>query len=96
MFEVTAITDKDSQSTNVETAVNANGIEYITEVISIIESLMRGLKNNDIHLHALVLKVLVDYPHILLGDEGDDGDDSDKARAFEATVATAKFKGGIN
>lgn len=93
MIEVKAITDKDSKSTSVETAVNANGIEYITEVISIIESLMRGLKNNDIHLHALVLKVLVDYPHILLGDEGDD---SDKARAFEATVATAKFKGGVN
>lgn len=95
MIEVKAITDKGSKSTNVETAVNANGIEYITEVISIIESLMRGLKNNDIHLHALVLKVLVDYPHILLGDDYD-GDDSDKARAFEATVATAKFKGGIN
>lgn len=93
MVEVKAITDKDSQSTSVETAVNANGIEYITEVISIIESLMRGLKNNDIYLHALTLKVLVDYPHILLGD---DDNDSDKARAFEATVATAKFKGGVN
>lgn len=92
MIEIKATTDKDSMTTGTEVSVNANGIEYMAEVISIIESLMKGLKDNDIYLHATVIKVLADYPHILLGED----EDSDKAAEFERLVATAKFREGVN
>ncbi len=92
MIEIKATTDKDSMTTGTEVSVNANGLEYMAEVISIIESLMKGLRDNDDYLHSMVLKVLADHPHILLGIS----EDSDKAKEFEKFVATAKFREGVN
>ena len=92
MIEIKANTNKDDYSIGCEVNVDANGIEYMAEVISIIESLMKGLRRDDVYLHATVLKVIAEHPYILLGkDEG-----SDKAKDFERFVATAKFKEGVN
>lgn len=91
MIEVKATTNED-KSISCEVNVDANGIEYMAEVTAIIESLMKAMKRDDIYLHATVLKVLADYPHILLGED----EDSDKAAEFERFVATAKFREGVN
>lgn len=92
MIEIKATTNIDSGITNCEVDINANGIEYMAEVISIIESLMKGLKNNDRMLHTAVLKVISDHPHILLGED----EESDKAQNFEKFVAMAKIREGVN
>ena len=92
MIEIKANTNKDDLSIGCEVNVDANGIEYMAEVISIIESLMKGLRRDDIYLHATVLKVLAEHPHVLLGED----EDSDKAKDFERFVATAKFREGVN
>ena len=92
MVEVKAITDVDNGSTSCEVNINANEIEYMAEVISIIESLMKGLKKDGASLHAAVLKVIANHPYILLGED----EDSDKAKEFERFVATAKFREGVN
>lgn len=91
MIEVKAITNED-KSIGCEVNVDANDIEYMAEVTAIIESLMKGMRRDDIYLHATVLKVLADHPHILLGED----EDSDKATEFERFVATAKFGEGVN
>ena len=88
MIEIKATTDKDNMTTGTEVSVNANGLEYMAEV----ESLMKGLRDNDDYLHSMVLKVLADHPHILLGIS----EDSDKAKEFERFVATTKFGEGVN
>lgn len=92
MIEIKANTNKDDHSIGCEVNVNANGIEYMAEAISIIESLMKGLRRDDMYLHATVLKVLADHPYILLGED----EESDKAKDFERFVATAKFREGVN
>lgn len=92
MIEIKANTNKDDHSIGCEVNVDANGIEYMAEVISIIESLMKGLKRDDIYLHATVLKVLAEHPHVLLSED----EDSDKANDFERFVATTKFREGVN
>lgn len=92
MIEIKATTDKDSMTTGTEISVNANGLEYMAEIISVIESLMKGLKNNDAFLHAMVLKIIAEHPHILLGEE----EESDKAKEFEKLVAMTKFKEGVH
>ncbi len=92
MIEIKAETNTKDKSIGCEINVNANGIEYMAEAISIIESLMKGLRGDDIYLHATVLKVLADHPHILLGED----EESDKAKHFERFVATAKFREGVN
>lgn len=90
MIEVRATTNKD-KSISCEVNVDANGIEYMAEVTAIIESLMKAMRRDDKFLHTTVLKVLADYPHILLGED----EDSDKAAEFERLVATAKFREGV-
>ena len=90
MIEVKATTNKD-KSIGCEVNVDANGIEYMAEVTAIIESLMKAMKRDDIYLHATVIKMLADHPHILLGED----EDSNKATEFERLVATAKFREGV-
>lgn len=92
MIEIKTTTNKDNMTTGTSISVNADGLEYMAEVISIIESLMKGLRENDIYMHATVLKIIADHPHILLGED----EESDKAKDFERFVATAKFKEGVN
>ena len=91
MIEVKAIT-QDDKTTHTEVNIEADNIEYMAEVTAIIESLMRGLREADVLLHATVLKVISENPHILLGVKPD----SDKAEDFERFVATTKFREGIN
>lgn len=92
MIEIKANTNKEDHSIGCEVNVNANGIEYMAEAISIIESLMKALKRDDAYFHATVLKVLSDHPYILLGED----EESDKAMDFERFVATTKFREGVN
>lgn len=92
MIEIKATTNAENGSTGCEINVNANGLEYMAEIISIVESLMKGLKENDAFLHATVIKIFAEHPHILLGED----EESDKAKEFERLVATAKFKEGVN
>lgn len=92
MIEIKANTNKEEHTIGCEVNVDANGIEYMAEIVSIIESLMKGLRRDDMYLHAAVLKVLADHPHILLGED----EESDKAEEFERFVATAKFREGVN
>lgn len=91
MIEVKATTKKD-KSISCAVNVDANGIEYMAEATAIIESLMKGMRRDDKFLHATVLKVLADHPHILLGED----EDSDKAAEFERFVSTTKFGEGVN
>lgn len=91
MIEIKATTNKD-KTIGCEVKVNADGIEYMAEVTAIIESLMKAMKRDDIYLHATVIKMLADHPHILLGED----EDSNKATEFERFVATTKFGEGIN
>lgn len=91
MIEVKATTNED-KSISCAVNVDANGIEYMAEVTAIIESLMKAMKRDDIYLHATVIKMLADHPHILLGED----EDSDKAAEFERFVATTKFREGVN
>lgn len=91
MVEVKAITDE-NQLTHTEVSIEADNIEYMAEVTAIIESLMRGLRETDTLLHAAVLKVISENPHILLGVTKD----SDRAKDFERFVATTKFREGVN
>ena len=91
MIEVRATTNED-KSVSCEVHVDANGIEYMAEVTAIIESLMKAMKRDDIYLHATVIKMLADHPHILLGED----EDSNKATEFERFVATTKFGEGVN
>lgn len=91
MVEVKAITDE-NQLTHTEVSIEADNIEYMAEVTAIIESLMRGLRETDTLLHAAVLKVISENPHILLGVT----ENSDRAKDFERFVATTKFRGGVN
>lgn len=92
MIEIKATTSKDDMTTGTEVSVNAYGLEYMAEVISIIESLMKGLKENDIYMHATVLKVIADHPYILLGEDEESG----KAKEFERLVALSKIREGVN
>ena len=92
MIEVKANTNKEDHTIGCEVNVDADGIEYMAEATAIIESLMKGMRRDDKFLHATVLKVLADHPHILLGED----EDSDKAAEFERFVATAKFREGVN
>ena len=92
MIEIKANTNKEDHMIGCEVNVDANGIEYMAEVVSVIESLMKDLRRDDMYLHATVLKVLADHPHILLGED----EESDKAKEFERFVATAKFREGVN
>lgn len=91
MVEVKATTDE-HDLTHTKVTIDADNIEYMTEVTAIIESLMRGLRETGILLHAAVLKVILENPHILLGVNKD----SDRAKDFERFVATTKFRDGIN
>lgn len=91
MIEVKAITAEDL-ATHTEVSIEADDITYMAEVTAIIESLMRGLREADVLLHAAVLKVISENPHILLGVK----EDSDRAKDFERFVATTKFREGVN
>lgn len=91
MVEVKATTDE-NKLTHTEVNIEADDITYMSEVTAIIESLMRGLRETDILLHAAVLKVISENPHILLGVT----ENSDRAKDFERFVATTKFRGGVN
>lgn len=91
MVEVKAATDE-NRLTHTEVSIEADDIEYMAEVTAIIESLMRGLRETDTLLHATVLKVISENPHILLGVNVD----SDRAKDFERFVATTKFREGVN
>ena len=91
MVEVKATTDE-NKLTHTEVNIEADDITYMSEVTAIIESLMRGLRETDTLLHAAVLKVISENPHILLGVK----EESDRAKDFERFVATTKFRDGIN
>lgn len=91
MVEVKATTDE-NKLTHTEVNIEADDITYMSEVTAIIESLMRGLRETDTLLHAAVLKVISENPHILLGVN----ENSDRAKDFERFVATTKFRGGVN
>ena len=91
MVEVKATTDE-NKLTHTEVSIEADNIEYMAEVTAIIESLMRGLRETDTLLHAAVLKIISENPHILLGVT----ENSDRAKDFERFVATTKFRGGVN
>lgn len=91
MVEVKATTDE-NKLTHTEVNIEADDITYMSEVTAIIESLMRGLRETDTLLHAAVLKVISENPHILLGVT----ENSDRAKDFERFVATTKFRGGVN
>lgn len=91
MIEVKATTDE-NDCTHTEVTIDADDIEYMAEATAIIESLMRGLREANTLLHTMVLKVISENPHILLGVKKD----SDKAEDFERFVATTKFRDGIN
>ena len=91
MVEVKATTDE-NRLTHTEVSIEADDIEYMAEVTAIIESLMRGLRETDTLLHAAVLKIISENPHILLGVT----EDSDRAKDFERFVATTKFREGVN
>ena len=90
MIEIKAITQEDKTTTEVN--IDADDIEYMAEVTAIIEALMRGMRETSVLLHAAVLKVISENPHILLGVK----EDSDRAKDFERFVATAKFREGVN
>ena len=91
MVEVKATTDE-NRLTHTEVSIEADDIEYMAEVTAIIESLMRGLRETDTLLHAAVIKVISENPHILLGVT----ENSDRAKDFERFVATTKFREGVN
>lgn len=91
MIEVKAITQED-KTTHTEVNIDADDIEYMAEVTAIIEALMKGMRETSVLLHAAVLKVILENPHILLGAK----EDSDRAKDFERLVATAKFREGVN
>lgn len=91
MIEVKATTDEHDR-THTEVTIDADDVEYMAEVTAIIESLMRGMREANALLHTMVLKVISENPHILLGVKPD----SDKAEDFERFVATTKFRGGVN
>jgi len=91
MIEIKATTDE-NKATHTEVSIEADDITYMAEVTAIIQSLMKGLRETDILLHAAVLKVISEHPLILLGED----EDSDKAKDFERWVATSKFRGGVN
>lgn len=91
MIEVKATTDE-NDLTHTEVTIEADDVEYMAEVTAIIESLMRGMREANTLLHTMVLKVISENPHILLGVN----ENSDRAKDFERFVATTKFRGGVN
>lgn len=91
MIEVKATTSADRR-TEVDLKVNAELVEYGAEVLAIIQSLMGAVKNDDIRLHAAVIKAIADDPNILLGE-----DESEKAKVGLAQMMSKGIlKGGMN
>ena len=87
MIEVKA--DTTDHRTAVDVKVDANLIEYGAEILAIIHSLMGAVKNDDVRLHAAILKAIDDDPKILLG-EGDA--EVEMANAMSKGI----LKGGVN
>lgn len=91
MIEVKATTSADHH-TEVDLKVDADLIEYGAEILAIIHSLMGAVKNDDIRLHAAVIKAIADDPKILLGE-----DESDKAKVNLAeAMSRGILKKGVN
>lgn len=95
MIEVKAETT--DHRTEVGVKVDADLIEYGAEVLAIIQSLMGALRNDDIRLHAAVLKAIEDEPKILLGE--DTPTDEAKAKVeldLAKLMSKAIIKKGVN
>lgn len=71
---ITVTAKSEGGYTNVSTKVEADSIAYMDEVLAIIKSLMKGLRENDVLMHAAVLQTLAEHPSILLG-KGEDADE---------------------
>lgn len=76
---ITITSKSEGEHTNVSTKVEADSITYMNEVLAIITSLMKGLRESDILMHAAVFQVLAEHPSILLGKEEDADEKKDKS-----------------
>ena len=96
MIEVKAkncIKDGD-EGVSITTHLEGSGKDLIAEAVSIIESLMRGLKRQAPGLHILAMKVIAENPWILTGEGCDEECDAEAEMAN--AMSKGILKGGVN
>lgn len=95
MIEVKAQTEVRGADSGVNVTTQLNGVpaDLASEILAIIESLMRGIKKESPLLHLLILQTIAENTEILSGD----GDAKFDAEA-EMAEAMSKgiLKGGMN
>lgn len=71
MVKAEAQTDKEKGGCNTSVQVEGTGRDIINEILCIIETLMKDLKDTDEVLHAIALQAIADNPEILTGEDAE-------------------------
>lgn len=95
MIEIKANTEE-GHGIGVEINVNASAIEYGSEALAIINSLMGALKKDDLKLHQAVLGAIADEPKILLGENISDSVSTRAESELANLMSKAIIKKGVN
>lgn len=73
MVEVKATADDARKGCNVSISMEGQGQAILEETLAVVQGVMDSLKDQDVLLHMLALKIIADEPSILLGQDEHEG-----------------------